>query len=336
MTSRSPGRSLGVLVPTTTPPDDLVAAVQKVEQLGFDEAWVAEDYFFLGGVASAALALQATDHIRVGIGVLSSVVRHPAVTAMELATLARSHPGRLIPAIGHGVPAWTKQMGLYPGSPLGTFREVITSIRQLMAGESLTQQGQFTFDAVQLAHPAPGVPLLGGVVGPKSLELSGEVADGTVLSVLAGPKYVEFAAEQAAKGAARAGRSGEHLMPTFSIFNVDDDGQAARDAVRAVVAFYLFAVGPTALSGVYDANDRLVELINEGGADAIAEQMPDEWLDHFAIAGTPAECAAKIDALFEAGATSVVLVPTPSDDGPALLERAAADIIPTVRSVVDA
>lgn len=321
-------KGVGVLIPTTTSPSDLVPAAQAVEELGYDEVWVAEDYFLLGGVASAAMTLQATEKIRVGIGVLSSVVRHPAVTAMEVATLAAAFPGRLMPAIGHGVPAWTKQMGLYPGSPLGAFREVVTTLRRLLAGETVTEDGHFTFDAVGLTHVPEETQILGGVVGPKSLELSGEVADGTVLSVLAGSKYVEFAAAKAAEGAKRAGRTGEHLLPTFSIFSVDDDVDKARDAVREALAFYLTAVGPTALTGVYDANERLIELIDAGGPEAIAAEMPDAWLDDFAIAGTPDVCADKIRALHDAGASSVVLVPMPAEDGQEVLRKAADTVLP--------
>jgi alkanesulfonate monooxygenase SsuD/methylene tetrahydromethanopterin reductase-like flavin-dependent oxidoreductase (luciferase family) len=299
------------------------------EDAGYGEVWVAEDYFFLGGIASAGLVLQATNNVKVGIGVLSSVVRHPAVTAMEIATLANAHPGRLLPAIGHGVPAWTKQMGLYPGSPLGTFREVITSIRRLLNGEVLSEgEGHYYFDGVGLTHPVAGVPLLGGVVGPKSLELSGEVADGTVMSMLAGAKYVEFAKSCALMGARRAGRSEDHLLPTFSIFSVDEDGARAKEAVRDVVAFYLAAVGPTALTGCYDANDQLADMVGRGGAEIIAKEMPDEWLDAFAVAGDPSECAAKIDALRAAGATSVVLVPTPSTEGTRLVGEAAQSVLP--------
>jgi alkanesulfonate monooxygenase SsuD/methylene tetrahydromethanopterin reductase-like flavin-dependent oxidoreductase (luciferase family) len=106
-----------------------------VEDLGFAELWLSEDYFFLGGFASAAIALQATRKIPVGIGVVASVVRHPAVTAMEIATLAGAFPGRLYPGIGHGVPVWMKQVGIYPKSVLGTLRESVTGIRRLLAGE---------------------------------------------------------------------------------------------------------------------------------------------------------------------------------------------------------
>jgi len=114
-----------------------------VEDRGFDQLWLSEDYFFLGGISSTVAALQATKSIPVGLGIVSSVVRHPAVTAMEIATTARLFPGRLMAGIGHGVPAWTQQMGVYPASPLTAMREAVTAVRRLLDGETLTEDGNY-------------------------------------------------------------------------------------------------------------------------------------------------------------------------------------------------
>lgn len=322
---------VGAIVPTSTPPEQIVPMAKFIEDAGFGELWTAEDYFFYGGITSAAMALQATHSIPVGVGILASVVRHPAVAAMEIGTLARAYPGRFLPGIGHGVPTWTAQMGLLPKRPLTVFKEVVTSIRRLLEGETLTElDGHFHYDNVALVHPQADVPLLAGVIGPKSLEVAGEVADGTVLSVLAGPKYVEFAKNHTSAGMKKAGRDGTHLLPTFTLFAVDEDGDRARASAREVVAFYLAAVGPTPLTGVYDANESLVEMLSRGGPEIVAAEMPDEWLDAFAVAGTPDECATKIERLLDAGATSVVLFPAPASAGMTPLEIAGEHVLPKV------
>lgn len=325
---------VGVLVPSTTRPEELVPVSQQVERLGFDELWMSEDYFLNGGFASAALALQATSHIPVGLGVVSSVVRHPAVTAMEVSTLARAFPGRLLTAIGHGVPAWTKQMGLYPKSPMTALRTVVETTRALLDGETLTiEEGPFLFDKVSLAHPATQpVDLYTGVIGPKSLELSGEIADGTVMSVIAAPKYLELVKEHVATGAQRSGRNAdEHRLPTFVLYNVDHDGAAARENAKAALAFYLQAVGPTPMTGVYGINDQLVQILASGDLAQITAELPDEWIDIFTIAGTPDECAAKIREFGDAGATSVILAPFPAEDGNRMLELTASSVLPLLR-----
>lgn len=320
---------VGAIIPTSTPPEEIVGSAQFIEESGFSEIWLAEDYFMYGGVGATAAVLEATTDVAVGLGVLASVVRHPAVTAMELASIGRANPGRLLPGIGHGVPFWTKQMGLYPKSPLSVFREVITTIRRLLDGETLTESDHFHFDGVTLAHPCPGLPILGGVVGPKSLELSGEITDGTVLSVLSGPAYVEFARHHTSIGLAKA-RKDSHLLPTFALFAVDEDGDAARAAARSVVAFYLAAVGPTPLTGVYDANETLISLLEAGGVEALARDMPDSWVEDLAIVGNPGECTEKIEKLLDAGATSVVLFPTDPSRARETLALAASSVLPKV------
>ena len=330
MTTEASSR-VGAIIPTSIAgPEDIASAARFIEDAGFGEVWVAEDYFFYGGMSTAGLVLETTESIQVGLGIVASVARHPAVTAMEFATLGRAYPGRFLPGIGHGVPAWTKQMGLYPKSPLGVFREVATSVRRLVEGETLDESGHYTFNSVTLTHPSPGLEILGGVVGPKSLQLSGELMDGTVLSVLAGPKYVEYSIDHTSRGMAKAGRSGDHLLPTFALFAVDEDGDAARASARGIVAFYLFAVGPTPLTGVYDANPALTDMLRRGGPEKVAEEMPDEWLETFAVVGTPAECATKIEALLAAGASSVVLFPVAADQSRTQLEIASREVLPKI------
>ncbi|WP_116999496.1 LLM class flavin-dependent oxidoreductase [Desertimonas flava] len=322
---------IGMMLHGETAPGNISRLAKQIEASGFGSVWLSEDYFFLGGIASAAIALEATEQIQVGVGILSAVVRHPAVTAMEVATLAGAYPGRLLTGIGHGLPLWTQQMGLYPKSPLGALRQTVESVRGLLAGETLSSEGGlFTFRDVALVHPAASdVPLYTGVIGPKSVELSGEIADGTIMSVIAAPKYLERVKEQVAVGAARSGRDPDaHALPTFVIYHVDTDGAAARAAARVGVAFYLFAIGPSAMTEPYGINDRLSELIESGGLEAVTEHMPDEWLDIFAIAGTPADCVAQIRPFLDAGATSVVLAPYPASAGESMIALTAAEVLP--------
>jgi alkanesulfonate monooxygenase SsuD/methylene tetrahydromethanopterin reductase-like flavin-dependent oxidoreductase (luciferase family) len=294
------------------PPEELQKTARLGERLGFSELWFAEDYFFTGGIAGATAALAATERIPVGLGIVSALVRHPALLAMELATASRAFPGRLHPGIGLGVPHWLRQMGLFPRSQLGAMRECVTSVRRLLAGEELTETGDyFTFDAVKLTHPAQErLPLYMGVVGPKNLQLSGEIADGTVVSVLAGQAYLRWLREQVAIGQERAGRAGEpHRVATFALFDVGLDGRTAKATVRDATAFYLAAMGPSALTGVYGVNDELEDMIARGGLDVVSRELPEAWVDDLVVAGDPDECAAKIQVLLDAGSDSVVLFP---------------------------
>ncbi|MFR9807426.1 LLM class flavin-dependent oxidoreductase [Pseudonocardia sp. RS010] len=320
---------VGVFVATSTPPERIPALAAAAERLGYGEVWMAEDYFCYGGFTGAALALGATERVKVGLAVVASVARHPAVAAMEIATLARAYPGRFLPGIGHGVPFWTDQMGLTAKSPLSALTECVNGVRALLAGETVDLQGkQFTFNSVTPTHPVEGhVPILTGVLGPRSLRLSGKIADGTVMSVLAGTSYLEAAHGYIQEGMAESGRT-EHLVPTFALFSVAKDSKQARDAVRPALAAYITAVGAhNPLTGAFGYNDKIAELL-ELGPETMAEKLPDEWIDTLAVAGDPDEVTARVAALRAAGATSVVLSPVNADTALDELELAAATVLP--------
>jgi alkanesulfonate monooxygenase SsuD/methylene tetrahydromethanopterin reductase-like flavin-dependent oxidoreductase (luciferase family) len=248
---------------------------------------------------------------------------------MEISTLSRMYPGRLLPGIGLGLPVWIEQMGLRPRSDLTAMRECVTSVRRLLDGEEVDGDGRsFDFHGVRLSYPTTErVPLYMGVIGPKMLRLSGEIADGTVVSVLASPEYVTWTREQIAAGQAAAGRNDAHPMAVFAMFSVDRAGTKAKEAIRPVTAFYLHAMPENALTDVYGIAEEAAALAAQG-FDAVLEGMPDQWIEDLVIAGDLEECAAKIRRLLEAGADSVVLFPTPPEQARELVELAAAEILP--------
>lgn len=328
----SDGPPVGLVLGSSLEPERLTRAAQLGEQRGFSELWVPEDYFFTGGISGAAAALASTERVPVGLGIVSAMVRHPAVLAMELATMSRMFPGRIIPGVGLGVPFWLSQMGLYPKSQLTALRECITAVRELVGGEELTREGDyFHFDKVKLTHPAEEeLPIFIGVVGPKNLELGGEIADGTVVSVLASPAYVRWTRERIAAGAARAGRdASKHRVATFALFATDSDGKKAKESLRDLTAFYLSAMPKSALTDVYGVADELSAMVG-GGPEQIAREMPDQWLEDLVIAGTPDECAEKIRQLLEAGSDSVVLFPASTEGIDQTIEYAAREVLPRV------
>lgn len=292
---------IGLLIATATEPERIADTAHRAEDHGFDEVWVAEESFGYGAFAGAALALAATTRVRVGLGIVSDVSRHPAVTAMEIATLARAFPGRFVPGIGHG-PAW--RLGLEPVSSLAALEESVTSIRRLLRGETVDHVGrQFTFRSVTLPHrldPVP--PVLTGVMRPRSLALSGRIADGTIMSVLAGPEYLREARRHIAKGA--------HALPTFVLCAVHRDGQRALAQLRPVVAYYLSRIGAAnPLAAAYGYTSALTHMLQRGGLATLEREMPDSWVTNLAAVGDPDQVRATLAEFVDAGATSLVLVP---------------------------
>jgi alkanesulfonate monooxygenase SsuD/methylene tetrahydromethanopterin reductase-like flavin-dependent oxidoreductase (luciferase family) len=201
--------SLGVVFRPQSPPEELRAAARSAEEAGLDELWLWEDCFREGGLTTAAAVLAWTGRLRVGVGLLPVPLRNPALAAMELATLARMFPGRLVPALGHGVLDWMGQVGARVESPLTLLREHTAAVRALLHGETVTTDGRYVhLDGVALDWP-PGVvpPLLIGAYKPRTMRLAGEVADGVVLDVHVTPEDVAAQRAIVDGGRADAGRT---------------------------------------------------------------------------------------------------------------------------------
>lgn len=183
MTQRPPLR-LGFVFTPAMPPERLRPLARAVEAAGLDELWVWEDCFTESGIASAALALGATERITIGIGLLPAPLRNVALTAMELATLERAIPGRLIGGIGHGVQSWMEQVGARVASPVTLLREYATALRDLLAGEKVSVDGRYVrLDGVELGWPPEtALPLMIGGGGPVTLQLAAELGDGILLA----------------------------------------------------------------------------------------------------------------------------------------------------------
>jgi alkanesulfonate monooxygenase SsuD/methylene tetrahydromethanopterin reductase-like flavin-dependent oxidoreductase (luciferase family) len=183
---------LGVVFLPDLPPERLHAVVRAADDAGVDELWLWEDCFKESGIATAAAALAWSRRIRVGVGILPVPLRNVAVTAMEIATLDRLFPGRARIGMGHGVLDWMGQVGVRAESPMTLLREHVSALRALLAGERVTVDGRYVkLDDVGLDWAPPTPPeLLVGAIGERTLKLSGELADGTVLTGGTSPEQV--------------------------------------------------------------------------------------------------------------------------------------------------
>src|SRR4051812_47017372 len=98
----------------------------------------------------AAAGPAGTHGVDGGVGLLPVALRNPALTAMEIAGLARIHPARLTVALGHGVEPWMRQIGARPPDRLAALEETVNSVRSLLAGEAVTLHGRHvSLDAVR-------------------------------------------------------------------------------------------------------------------------------------------------------------------------------------------
>jgi len=274
---------------------------RRCEDAGIQQLWVIEDCFFTAGVSLAATALAVTSHLTVGIGIMPAVARNPAITAMEIATLANLAPGRFVAGIGHGVQEWMGQMGARTSSPLTTLDETISAVKRLLAGEEVTTDGrEVHLDRVRLDQPPAVVPpVVAGVQQAKSLALAGRVADGVILVEGAGPTYVDWALRQ-------AGRPDDFRVVTFTVLAVSDDRREAYGWVSEFVAGLVRARRPAFT--VLPFFEEMHAKVSADGSDALVEMPADYWREIGAV-GTMDDAVAHVAALEAAGVASANVFP---------------------------
>ena len=268
--------ALGVVLVPTLPPEALRPLAAAADR-HLDELWLWEDCFKESSIAAAGAAMAWTERVRVGIGLAPVPLRNVALLAMELATLHRLFPGRLLPGIGHGVQEWMGQVGARAASPLTLLREHAEALRLLLDGAEVSVSGRYvTLDRVRLDWPPePGTPLLVGGTGPRTLELAGRVGDGILIgSVTSDAELADAVA------AAQAGWV---------------SGRGADAGRMPVVTHLMAATGPGAeqrLAGELRRWDRADGALGRG------------------VAGDAATVADAVRRLAAIGATSVAFQPT--------------------------
>jgi alkanesulfonate monooxygenase SsuD/methylene tetrahydromethanopterin reductase-like flavin-dependent oxidoreductase (luciferase family) len=274
--------TIGAVARPQLAPERLPALAGVAERSGLPELWLWEDCFAEGGISTAAAVLASTHGLRVGIGILPTPLRNVALTAMEVATLARMFPGRLTVGVGHGVQAWMGQVGARPTSPLTLLSEYATALRRLLAGERVSAGGEYVrLDGVRLDWPPTvPVPLLAGATGPRTMRLTGQVADGTILTAGTTPDGVRQARAVIEQGRAEAGRDGHHEVVVYVLAAT---GRGARKRAQAEASTEEWNLEPHAL----------VPLVGDAGAVAAGVR---QW--------------------FAAGADRVVLQPTADEPDP--------------------
>ncbi|MFD4569927.1 LLM class flavin-dependent oxidoreductase [Streptomyces sp. NPDC058467] len=281
--------ALGAVFRPQLPPERLRVIARLADDVGLEELWLWEDCFLEGGISAAAAALAWTERVRVGVGLLPVPLRNVAVTAMEAATLHRLFPGRAVVGVGHGVQDWMGQVGARAESPLTLLREHLDALRALLRGERVTADGRYVkLDGVALDWPPAGAPeILAGATGPRTLRLSGEAADGTILTASTTPEGVRQARQLIDEGRVVAGRTGRHR----------------------VVVYLRTATGP-------DAATRLRAEIEAEGENPEPER---------GVAGDAGAVAKAVQRLADAGADAVILQPTADEPDPEGFVRFVAE-----------
>jgi F420-dependent oxidoreductase-like protein len=324
--------------------DDL-ETVREAERLGFSVVWAAEAY---GSDAVSVLSWLAakTSTIDIGSAVLQIPARTPTMTAMTAATLDTLSEGRFRLGLGVSGPQVSEGWhGVRFAKPLARTREYVDIVNLALSRKRVSYDGA-TYrlplpdgpgKALHLMlHPMrEHIPIYLAAIGPKNLELAGEIADGW-LPVFFSPAHAADHLELIAAGRAKAGKdlTAFDVAPTVPIVVGDDLDECARP-VRPYAALYIGGMGSreqnfyNALAvrmGYEAAAAKVQELFLDTAYDAASDAVPFEFIDNTSLLGPVDRLADRMKAFAAAGVTTLSLAPygAGADERIAALRTAAA------------
>jgi 5,10-methylenetetrahydromethanopterin reductase len=326
------------------PPSRLIDLARLQEDCGYETFWYADERFFREVYTGLTLAALHTQRIQVGTMVTDPYTRHPALTAMALASLDEIAAGRAVLGLGAGVSGFA-EMQIVRRQPVQAMRETVAIVRGLLRGETVQVQGEvITIGPTRLDfQPVRArVPIYVASNGPMGLALAGEIADGVVMQGPVAPALVEWFLAQVRRGAQRAGRDLSEV-DVVARLNVclHADARVAKDLMRPTIVRSLVAQQPhfrTFATAGLELPTALREQIAALGYThdpsrlaPAAALVPDAFVDAVTLAGTVEEVAARVGYLQQLGVTHVLINPiAPDDDVEPIIRAFAHEVMPRV------
>lgn len=277
--------SAGIMIVPSESADELVAITRAAEEAGFDFCLIADEGFTYDVYVLMSRVVVETSRLRVA-PITNPYSRHPAVTAVALASVDALAPGRVFLSVVPGGSLVLRPMSLPATKPVTACREMIQIIRALQSGKKSDLEGKvFGLSGAELRFPARPMEIWVMGRGPRMLHLSGEMADVTVVT---GHMGVDSVFELLAAGAASAGRELRLAYLGRMAFS-----QEIVDNMRPHFTYVL----PDSPSEVWARIGRSVEWIaelrrvrEEEGAEAASAMITDDILGQLTVSGTPEQC----------------------------------------------
>ncbi|MDQ6715832.1 MAG: LLM class F420-dependent oxidoreductase [Actinomycetota bacterium] len=312
--------------------DNLALAVEA-DRLGYAVAWVAEAY---GSDAPSVLSWVGalTEQIDLGSAVMQIPARTPAMTAMTAATIDALSGGRFRLGLGVSGPQVSEGWHGVPfASPLGRTREYVDIVRMALRREKVAYQGKhWTLPLPDGAGKAlsltvrpvrENVPVYLAAVGPKNLELTGEIADGW-LAIFYSPEHSTGLHESLEAGARKAGRgteaeplAGFDIVPTVPVVLTDDVARGAA-AVSPYAALYIGGMGSREQNfynqlavrmGFEEAAATIQDLYLARQPRDAAAAVPAEFIDATSLIGPRERIKERMTRYADAGVTTLTITP---------------------------
>ncbi len=292
---------------------------RMAEDAGFDSLWVTERYFHEETSSMLGYLAATTERIRLGVGVVNPFTRSPALLGMGSATLDRLSGGRMMLGLGRSdVDVIHGRMGIDYRTPLARLGGTVSALRSMWDGDRVSTE----YAGVRLSNVGLAIrpmqdrlPIYLAAIGPRALQLAGEVADGVLLNAYAPVEYIRWAARVVRESAEVAGRDPDSIDITcMLIVRLTDDPDAMVPSLQERVARLIAEpfTGEALLEhGGFDSSilgpvRQHIEAGDEAGA---AKYVSEELARAGYLLGDASECRRRIQEYIDAGVDTPLLLP---------------------------
>jgi 5,10-methylenetetrahydromethanopterin reductase len=336
----------GLLLLPAFPPERLTALARLAERTGYEYLWITDERFFREVYSTLTLAALSTERVKLGPCVTDPYSRHPALTAMAIATLDEISRGRALLGIGAGVSGF-RELGIAREQPAAAIREAVELIGRLLAGERVTYKGErvsFREGRLDFIPVRPRMPVYVASQRPLGCGVAGQVGDGAIMQGCVADGVLRFFRDAVAEGARQAGRDPRaiDLVARVNVC-VHDDVAVARDVMRPTIVrslaaqrpdFFTFAqAGLTVPPSLHRGLLALPYTHDPGALAALATQVPDAFVEAVTLVGPPADVAAGVVRLARGGITQFLAFPLAADGRiEDVIERFQTEVMPLVRA----
>lgn len=314
-------RRLGFFVSPDPQAESSYERALWAEEQGYDDIWFPDGKGAPDALTLAAAVAARTENARLCTGVTPVYTRPAAVLGTSILAIDSVSPGRFVMGLGSSTHAMVDGWyGQAFGKPLATVRETVEVLRTILAGEKTRYEGSTVRSrGFKLGSPVRGnVPIFLAAMGPKMLELVGEVADGVILNHFTPVDRLDFALEHIDRGAKRAGRRVEDIEIAARVCVwVTNDDDAAWNAFATDFSFY----GSTAIYqnmitrlGYGQAAADLAQGFKVRDRQMIMAAVPEALVRRLYVWGDEASCHARLKAYYDAGLDSLIVSPQCADD----------------------
>jgi alkanesulfonate monooxygenase SsuD/methylene tetrahydromethanopterin reductase-like flavin-dependent oxidoreductase (luciferase family) len=290
-----------------------VGYAKTAEARGFHSCLVTE-------AASDALSLAqqvagATARIQVGTAITNIYLRPPLLAALQALTINAAAPGRLFLGLGTSHGPLNQAYGIPMDKPLTALRMYVHTLNSVFRGEheGLVQMAAM---GMAVAKAEPKIPVALAGVSPKSLQLTGEIADASIPTPY-GASMLKEVVDAITAGAKKAGRSPHDVAinPIVHTLVCADRGVALRSA-KQHLSFYASLPFYNRLfvrHGFRSEAEKIMTAAGKGDMAGAAEAVSERMIETTAVIGTAQECAKKVEEIEKAGAARVILYPMAID-----------------------